>query len=414
MKSLNEPLRLPNGQVLENRLAKSAMSERVAAKDGAPNPGHLRLYERWGRGGAGLLITGNVMVDRRALGESGNVVVDDQRDAPALAAWAAAAKAGGARVWMQINHPGRQSPRSLSKQPVAPSAVKLKGAGPMFAAPRALTVEEIEEIVRRFATTARIAEAAGFDGVQIHGAHGYLVSQFLSPRTNLRDDEWGGDPERRRRFLLEVVRAVRAAVSPSFAVGLKLNSADFQRGGFDEAESMAVLEALDREGIDLLEISGGTYESAAMFEETVAAHESSKKREAFFLDYAEKARARVTTPLMLTGGFRTKAGMESALASGAIDVVGLARPLAAEPDLPRRLMSDEAAHAAPIRIATGVKNLDALLQGAWYQVQIDRMARGRDPDPRTTRAWAFLRYFLPRRSPRPEPALLPATASAAR
>lgn len=410
MTKLDDTLTLPNGQVLPNRLAKSAMSERIAAPDGAVNAGHLRLYERWGRGGAGLSITGNVMVDRRAIGESGNVIVEDDRDLAALSAWAAAAKTDGGRVWMQINHPGRQSPRNLSPEPVAPSAIRLKGAGPAFATPRALTSDEIDEIVQRFATTARIAEAAGFDGVQIHGAHGYLVSQFLSPYTNRRDDAWGGDAERRRRFLLEIVRAVRAAVRPGFAVGVKLNSADFQRGGFDEAESMAVLEALDAEGIDLLEISGGTYESAAMFEETVPARDSSRAREAFFLDYAEKARARVRTPLMLTGGFRTKAGMDAALASGAIDVVGLARPLAAEPDLPARILRGDADHAAPIRLATGLASLDALIQGAWYQVQLDRMARGRDPSPRIWRAWAFLRYFLPRRPPRADLAL-PAAAT---
>lgn len=397
---LDQPLTLPNGQVLKNRLAKSAMSERVAAPDGTVNPGHLRLYERWARGGAGLLITGNVMVDGRALGETGNVFVEDERDRPALRAWARAGRTDGARLWMQINHPGRQSPRNLSSEPVAPSAVKLEGAGPMFATPRALEPGEIEALVTRFATTAGIAERAGFDGVQIHGAHGYLISQFLSPRTNLRDDAWGGDPARRRRFLLEVVRAVRAAVSPGFAVGVKLNSADFQRGGFDEAESMAVLEALDAEGLDLLEVSGGTYESAAMFEETVPTRDSSRRREAFFLDYVERVRARVRTPLMLTGGFRTLEGMEAALADGAVDVVGLARPLAAEPDLPARLLSGASTHAAPVRLATGVKTLDALVQGSWYQVQIDRMAHGREPNLRTSRAWALLRYFLPRRAPR--------------
>ncbi len=406
---LTEPLTLPNGQVLKNRIAKSAMSERLATPDGRVSSGLLRLYERWSEGGTGLLITGNVMVDRRALGESGNVVVEDARDLDALAVWAEAAKRGGAKVWAQINHPGRQSPRNLSREPVAPSPVPLEGGRAMFAKPRALRDEEIREIVERFATTARAFEAAGFDGVQIHGAHGYLVNQFLSPRTNLRDDAWGGDAERRRRFLLEIVGAVRAAVRPGFAVGVKLNSADFQRGGFDEQESMAVLEALDRAGLDLLEISGGTYESAAMFEETVPVHASSRAREAFFLAYAEAARSRVKTPLLLTGGFRTKAGMEEALESGAIDVVGLARPLAAEPDLPKRLLDGSSDAARPVRIATGIKQLDALLQGAWYQVQLDRMARGLDPDPSTSRLAAFVRYFLPRRA-QPAPLALPAGA----
>lgn len=401
MTTLHDSLTLARGLALPNRLAKSAMSERVATREGRVTGELVTLYDRWARGGAGLLITGNVMVDARAIGEEGNVIVEDDRDLDALRAWAQAARAGGARVWMQINHPGRQSPRSLSPRPVAPSAVRLKGAGPAFATPRALEPAEIAEIVDRFARTARIAERAGFDGVQIHGAHGYLVSQFLSPRTNLRDDDWGGDAERRRRFLLEVVRAIRGAVGDRFAVGLKLNSADFQRGGFDEDESMALLSVLDGEGLDLIEISGGTYESAAMFEETAPSrHESTRRREAFFLDYVEKARARVSrTPLMLTGGFRTLEGMQDAL-QGAVDVIGLARPLAAEPDLPGRLLRGQDRAARPVRIATGIKSLDALLQGAWYQLQLDRMGRGLEPDPSLGRLRALLGYFRPRRGRR--------------
>src|SRR5205807_1940455 len=137
---------------------------------------------------------------------------------------------------MQINHAGRQSPRRLTKQPVAPSSVAMKGFFGMFATPRALTESEIEAIIARFATTSAVARAAGFAGVEIHGAHGYLVSQFLSPLTNLRDDAWGGDPARRRRFPIEIVRAIRAATAPDFTIAIKLNSADFQRGGFEVGE----------------------------------------------------------------------------------------------------------------------------------------------------------------------------------
>ena len=264
--------------------------------------------------------------------------------------------------------------------------------GGAFATPRALTEPEIRDIIQSFATTAALAEKAGFDGVEIHGAHGYLISQFLSPRTNLRTDGWGGDAERRRRFLLEVIAAVRAAVSPTFAVGLKLNSADFQRGGFTEDESMDVVRAL--EGIDLLEISGGTYEVAAAFGEGKKA-ESTKRREAFFLDYAEKVRALTAIPLMVTGGFRTKAGMTDAVESGATDMVGLARPLAVEPDLPARLISGEANAATPVQLGTGIKKLDALIQGSWHQLQISRMARGLEPDPKLSRTRAALSYPFP-------------------
>lgn len=390
---MNEPLALPSGSTLPNRIAKAAMSERLADR-GVPSDRLIRLYEQWAGGGAGLLITGNVMVDPTAIGESGNVVLEDESNLDRFERWAATATRGGAGVWMQINHPGRQVPRILSSKIVAPSAVRVEKGG-MFAKPRALESHEVEAIVRRFGTTAALAKRAGFTGVQIHGAHGYLVSQFLSPKTNLREDDWGGTEEKRRRFLLEVVRAVRAAVGPDFGVGLKLNSADFQRGGFTEEASMAVVESLANEGIDLLEISGGTYESTAMFQETQPTRDSSKAREAFFMSYAEAVRSHTSIPLMLTGGFRTRAGMVDALSSGAVDVVGLARPLAVEPDLPARMLSGDADAARPVRLATGVGLLDDILQGGWYQQQLVRMAAGRVPDPALCRARAAFRYVFP-------------------
>lgn len=392
MSRLSAPLSLAHG-TLSNRLAKSAMSERLALPDGRVSAELVRLYERWAKSGAGMLITGNVMVDARALGESGNVVIEDERDLDGLRAWAEAARSGGARVILQLNHPGRQAPRTVTEVPVAPSAVGLQGAGPLFRTPRALEPLEIEDIVRRFAETARVAEKAGFDGVQIHGAHGYLINQFLSPHTNRRDDAWGGDAERRRRFVLAVVRAVRAAVSERFIVGLKLNSADFQQGGFDEDESMALLDVLDGEGLDFLEVSGGTYETAKMFEETVPTRESSQRREAFFIDYVAEARTRIHCPLMLTGGFRTRAGMEDALAHGAVDIVGLARPMAIEPELPRALLSGERDAARPVRLATGLRSLDSVIQGSWYQTQMDRMGRGEEPSPTLGRWLPVLRYL---------------------
>jgi 2,4-dienoyl-CoA reductase-like NADH-dependent reductase (Old Yellow Enzyme family) len=378
--TLGQALTLRCGAVLSNRIAKAAMSEQLAREDGAPSEGLIRLYQRWAPSGAGVLLTGNVMVDRRALAEPGNAFVEDDRHLPLLKSWAAAARSGGGgHVWMQINHPGRQCPKTMTRDPVAPSAVPVKIAG-QFAVPRALTSAEIQDIVGRFARTAGIAREAGFTGVQIHGAHGYLVSQFLSPRANLREDDWGGDPERRRRFLLEVVRAVRARVGPDFPVAVKLNSADFQRGGFTEEDSMAVVEALEREAVDLLEISGGTYESTVMF--LGSAKESTRQREAYFQEYAEKVRARTKLPLMVTGGFRTAAGMAGAIAEGSVDVVGLARPMALEPDLPARLLSGQSTRSAAERRKVGLRMLDALAENQWYLQQLHLMAAGRDPDAR--------------------------------
>lgn len=391
MTTLAAPLRLACGAILPNRLAKASMSEQLANGSGSPSEDMIRLYERWGRGGAGLLLSGHVMVEPRHVAEAGNVVLEDERGLDALGRWAKAATAGGAHAWVQLNHPGRQTPRLFDGAPVAPSAVPLEVGGGMFAAPRALTEGEIWGIVERFAHAAALAEKAGLTGVEIHGAHGYLVSQFLSPTTNLRRDGWGGDAPRRRRFLLEIARAIRAAVAPAFAVAVKLNSADFQRGGFGEDDAMEVVAALGEERVDLLEISGGTYEHAVMFGEKAAG--STRRREAFFLDFAERAKAIARMPLMLTGGFRTRAAMESALASGAVDVIGMARPLALEPELPAALLSGKSLGARAPRLATGWKTLDSVITGSWYQAQLRRMGRGLEPDPTLSRTGALLLFF---------------------
>ncbi|MGE4426192.1 MAG: NADH:flavin oxidoreductase/NADH oxidase family protein [Solirubrobacteraceae bacterium] len=379
--TLDAPLELPGGARLPNRIAKSAMSEQLADRRNAPTDDLVRLYERWGAGGAGLLVTGNVMVDRRQLGEPRNVVVDDERDIGRLAAWARAGRRHGSQVWVQINHPGRQALIVAGRhRPVAPSAVAPEIPG--YVRPRELTGGEIEEIVERFARTARIVRDAGFDGVQVHGAHGYLVSQFLSPRANQRDDAWGGDAERRRRFVLEVVRAVRAAVGPDFPVGIKLNSADFQKGGFTAEESAAVLEALAAEGLDLLEISGGTYEAPAM---VGAVRESTARREAYFLEYAETVRDRVGgVPLMVTGGFRGAAAMRDAVSGGGCDVVGIARPLAVDPDGARRVLEDPDARLSSPEPSLGPRvprTLASAVALGWHTRQIQRIGAGHEPNP---------------------------------
>ena len=262
---LDQPLTLPNGVVVKNRLLKSAMSETLGTREGAPTPALNRLYRAWAEGGIGLCVTGNVMVDLKALGEPGNVVIEDAAHLAALQAWAKAGTANGTHCWVQLNHPGKQAPRGLNHETVAPSAVPFRDdLKAFFATPRALTGAEVRALVARFGKAAGIVKQAGFTGVQIHGAHGYLVSQFLSPHHNLRNDEWGGSPEKRRRFLMEVYRAMRKATGAGFPIGIKLNSADFQRGGFTEEESLDTIRALAHAGIDLIEISGGTYESPAM------------------------------------------------------------------------------------------------------------------------------------------------------
>jgi 2,4-dienoyl-CoA reductase-like NADH-dependent reductase (Old Yellow Enzyme family) len=401
MPELDDPLRLPCGASLPNRIAKSAMTEGLAAADGTANARHARLYRRWAAGGAGLLLTGNVMVDRRWLERPGNVIIEDSRGNAALADWAKAGAAAGNHLWMQISHPGRQTSRMSSSRPVAPSAEGLKLLG-LFAAPRALRGDEIEDIIRRFARTAAIARETGFTGVQVHGAHGYLLAQFLSPVTNRRKDEWGGPLENRARLLLEIVRAVRAEVGPDFPVSVKLNSADFQKGGFDLPDCVRVAGWLADENIDLLELSGGTYEQPKLFGHAGRAasaaepvRASTRQREAYFLEYAREIRGNTRTPLMVTGGFRTRSAMVDALAQGELDVVGLARPLCVEPDLAGRLAagsSDGAVPAPSLRFGRSrwagpaspmllMKFLNVQGEMAWYYRQILRLADGLPVDP---------------------------------
>jgi 2,4-dienoyl-CoA reductase-like NADH-dependent reductase (Old Yellow Enzyme family) len=401
MPELADPLRLPCGALLPNRVAKAAMTEGLAAADGAANARHARLYRRWAAGGAGLLLTGNVMVDRRWLERPGNVIIEDSRGIPALAEWAKAGTLAGNHLWMQISHPGRQTSRMSSSRPVAPSAEGLKLLG-LFAAPRALRGDEIEDVIRRFAITAAVARETGFTGVQVHGAHGYLLAQFLSPVTNRRQDEWGGSLENRARLLMETVRAVRAEVGPDFPVSVKLNSADFQKGGFDLPDCVQVAGWLAAEQIDLLELSGGTYEQPKLFgyagrAATAAepARESTRRREAYFLEYAREIRGKIRTPMMVTGGFRSRAAMAEALAQDELDLVGLARPLCVEPDLPGRLAAGSSEGAAPapaLRFGKSrwagpaspmllMKFLNVQGEMAWYYRQILRLADGLPPDP---------------------------------
>lgn len=376
------PLSLPCGATIPNRFMKSAMSECLADARHQPTEGLATLYRTWARGGIGLLVTGNVMIDRTALGEPANVVLDARSDGAAFARCAEAGREGGGHVWMQLNHPGKQSPSVLSPNPVAPSAVPLGGdVGRYFTPPRALTEPEIEGIIERFALAAGRAKDFGFTGVQLHAAHGYLVSQFLSPHHNVRTDRWGGSAENRRRFILEVYRAMRRRVGPSFPLGVKLNSADFQRGGFTEDESMEVVDALAAEGVDLIEVSGGTYEAPAMT--GFAASTSSRAREAYFLAFAERVRARTQVPLAVTGGFRSGGAMLDALRGGATDLIGLARPVALYPDLPARLLRDPTTAITLPRLSTGVRLLDraAMLDVTWYETQFDRIARGLPASP---------------------------------
>ena len=386
------------GQVhFKNKMIKGAMSEALANHAGQPNHLHLGLYEAWAKGGLGCAITGNVMVDFRAKNEPGVVVIETERDLEPLKQWAAIGKKHGMVQLVQLSHPGRQCPKGLNKETVAPSAVPFSPALAMsFGTPRALREDEILDIIQRFAISAAICEKAGFEGVQLHGAHGYLISQFLSPLTNKRQDQWGGTAENRMRFLLEIYKAVRAATSEQFIISVKLNSADFQRGGISEEDVIATFKAIDAAGIDLIEISGGSYEAPAMAGVKQEKRKASTiAREAYFLEFAEKIREQVQCKLMVTGGFRTVAGMNAALESGACDFIGMARPFAVEPDVTNRLIAGQDVRYAVDKIKTGISMIDkmAIMEVIWYAAQFKDIAEGKRPNPKLSPLKVFFNYL---------------------
>lgn len=389
---LFQSFQFKNGKTAKNRFFKSAMEEQLA-KANQPTETLVNLYDTWAKGGTGVLVTGNVMVSELGKGSINDVVVSDERSLDMLKKWAKAGTRNDTLLIMQINHAGKQSPKVVNQTPVAPSAVALQGMDGFINPPRELSDNEIEMIIRQFVHTAQIAEKAGFSGVQIHGAHGYLISQFLSPHHNRRNDKWGGSLENRMRFLVEIYQGIRAAVQPEFLVGLKLNSADFQKGGFDESDSIQVVQKMSELGMDFIEISGGNYESPEM----LSAKESTQKREAFFLDYAEKARAVSQVPLIITGGFRSENAMNDALQSGHLDFVGVARPLALVPDLPNKIQNGTYQTVTTHRIQTGCKAVDskvgAVLEMDWYMAQMALIGNGKSPNPELS-AWKVLAKTL--------------------
>ena len=385
-----EPLTLPNGTTIPNRLCKAAMEENLAVQPGQyPGEKLFSLYRQWAEGGAGIILSGNVMVDPSALTGPGGVVLQKGTDLAPFKQWAEIGKAGGGQFWLQISHPGRQLYKSLGETAVSPSGVELNLGkfSSLFAPVRALSVEEIETIITRFADTAEQAEAAGFDGVQIHGAHGYLVSQFLSPLTNKRDDEWGGNLENRARFLLAIADAVRARVGKGFGVGVKLNSADFQRGGFDFEDARQVVQWLNDKGIDFVELSGGNYESPAMqgveADPEVAPQTSTESREAYFVDFARDIAKVANMPIMVTGGITKLEIAEAALAQDehgfGVEILGLARAFASDPHLPKHWEAKTGTNVALPQVDWSNQTLGALATMALTKAQLERMAKAKVP-----------------------------------
>lgn len=412
---LNTPVTLPCGAVLNNRIGKAAMTEGLATMAGIPTPYLDTLYGLWSDGGAGMLLSGNIQIDKDHLERPGNVIIDGSADEAlktALTSFAKAATRNGNHFWAQISHGGRQTMKNVNPNPKAPSAIKLGLPGGQFGEPVALTVDEIKVLTQKFAFAAKTCQECGFTGVQIHAAHGYLLSSFLSPRANVRQDEYGGSIENRARFLREVITAVREAVGPQFPIAVKLNSADFQRGGFAFEDSITVAKWLEQDSVDLIEISGGNYEQPKLMgiegleeSEDQEIAESDKddraqstiEREAYFVDFAMAMQKHVSIPLMVTGGFRQASTMQYAIESGAADIVGLGRPMCVMTDAPNAILSGEKSLPSYenelaliptwlgfLKAIKTIRTIDSFAVQYWFYAQLSSLGRTGKASPELT------------------------------
>ncbi|MEP1204794.1 MAG: NADH:flavin oxidoreductase/NADH oxidase family protein [Lentilitoribacter sp.] len=315
------PFTLPCGQVVKSRLIKSAMSDSLGDGTGHPTQAQIRLYERWAEGGIATSIIGEVQGLSGYAEKPGNLVLNVNSNLDKFTQLADRAQKNDSLLWLQLGHAGALSYAPISS-PKGPSMHELNGLSC-----EALTQNDITLTKDQFAQTARLAKQAGFTGIQIHAAHGFLLSQFLSPLFNKREDKYGGSIENRMRLLLETISSVREAVGERYPIAVKLNSSDQLEGGLSQEDALAVIRVLDQTSIDLIDISGGTY-----FPGAKAASDGAGKGP-YFLEFAKLARAVTSKPLMLTGGFKTKAQAHDAVKSGTVDFVGLARAVIINPSL---------------------------------------------------------------------------------
>ena len=326
---LRRSLELPCGAVLKNRIAKSAMSDSLGNGEGEPTDAQIRLYERWAEGGVAVSFIGEVQGDSRFPEKPGNLVIGAHTDQQAIRSLASRGVIEGAHLWTQIGHAGALSHLPIS-HPKGPSPLDIEGlqcAG--------LSIEEIGELPDMYARTALHAKTAGFSGVHIHAGHGFLLSQFLSPLFNHRNDSYGGSIEARCRIVIEVINEVRRVVGPSFPVGIRINSTDKLEGGLTEVDALEVVRLLNQTSIDLIDISGGTYFPGAK------SCSDNPSREPYFLDFARLAKEVTHVPLMVTGGFKRREQAIDAVANGAVDMVGLARAMVLNPRLAEAWLTEE-------------------------------------------------------------------------
>ena len=372
--NIKKSFTLPCGAVLGNRVAKAALTERLANSDHLPNSLHYTLYDHWAKNKPGMMLTGNIMVDKRYVESNGNVVIEEETSIDRFMEWTQLVRSHGQHFWAQLNHAGRQASIFATRHPVSASDVQLKKMG-LFAKPVPLAESGIEDVIERFVYASTFCQEAGFTGVQFHAAHGYLVNQFLSPKTNIRNDKWGGSIENRARILFKIVELSRKQLGNNFPISVKLNSADFQRGGFGEEDAKFVIVELEKRGVDLIEISGGTYEQSAMM--GLGMKESTRSREAYFLDFAKELRKVCRVPLMVTGGFRTLAVCEEALENRELDIIGFGRPFLSEYNFPTGFLDGTLELVKDPSVTILDKNNSDAALASFYDLQIKRLAHGK-------------------------------------
>lgn len=363
--TLFRPLELPCGVVLPNRLAKAAMSDSLGDGVGNPTDAQMRLYERWAEGGIGLSIIGEVQGNPHFAEKPGNLVLTDSAELDSFRSFAKWGSTGGTHLWAQLGHAGAMTFPQIGS-PKGPSALDVPGL-----TSGALSLAEITDLPAAFAETARLAKDLGFGGVEVHAAHGFLLSQFLSPLFNHREDAYGGTIGNRMRLLLEVIEAVRDAVGPSFPIGVKLNATDQLEGGLSTKDALKVVAALNVTSVDLIDISGGTYFPGA------ASASDATGSGAYFLDFARAARDFTQVPLMVTGGFKTREQAIEAVTTGDADVIGLARSLVIDPNLPKRWQDDAFSKQGDVAFPRFANPPEGGIT-AWYTMRLTAIGEDRE------------------------------------
>lgn len=361
---LQRSLELPCGAVLKNRIVKSPMSDSLGDGRGNPTKAQMRLYERWALGGAALSVIGEVQPDPRYPEKPGNLVLGEDSDREKLKELTGRAAVTEAHLWAQLGNAGALS-YTLVSEPKGPSPLDIPGLKC-----ETLSLKEIQEIPGRIAAAALTAKGSGFTGVMIHGGHGFLLSQFLSPLFNRRQDQYGGSVKGRSRLLMEVLESVRAAVGPSFPVGIRINATDKLEGGLTGIEALQVISLLDQTPTDLIDISGGTYFPGAK------SSSDGNRRGPYFLDFARKAKEITRIPLVLTGGFKKRVQALQVLSEGAADMVGIARAMVLDPELPRRWFEEAGGDPTFPRF----ENPRPGEITAWYTLRLRALGENREKD----------------------------------